>query len=354
MAVVKADGYGHGAVETAAAAIRSGAEYLGVAFLDEAIQLRNAGIEKPILILGYTPPSSVEAAVIHQISITVFTEDVLDKVIVCAQRLGQKAVIHLKVDTGMSRIGVCTVQEALAMASKARSSELVHLEGIFTHFADADNNDSKFTQHQFRHFTDIINKLGQENIHFPIKHCCNSAAAMAYPEMHMDMVRLGISMYGLLPSPAMRTLSYPLCPAMSMKTKISMLKSVAEGACIGYGCSFETDRESKIATIPVGYADGFPRLLSNMGFILVRGRRAPIVGKICMDQTMIDVTEIPEVRSGDEVTLFGRSGSGVLPVDEIAELAQTINYETVCSVGKRVPRIYLSNGLPIRTSNNLV
>ncbi|NOU96568.1 alanine racemase [Paenibacillus sp. LMG 31456] len=354
MAVVKADGYGHGAIEVATAAIHAGADYLGIAFLDEALQLRNAGIDKPILVLGYTPPHSVEAAIKQDITITVFSDEVLEEIIACTERLDHRARIHLKVDTGMSRVGVSTIEEAFTLAFKTVSSRLVSLEGMFTHFADADNEDDSFTQQQFQLFKSFIEELEKRHIHIPIKHCCNSAAAMTTPAMHLNMVRIGISLYGLLPFKQIRSNNHPICQAMSFKTKISALKTVAANCPVSYGCTFKPIKDSRIATIPVGYADGLSRLLSNKGYVLVHGQRVPIIGKICMDQTMLDVTSLPHIQVGDEVTLFGWSEESLLSVDEIADYMNTINYEVVCSVGKRVPRVYVRNGQIISAQNHLI
>jgi alanine racemase len=354
MAVVKADGYGHGALEIAKTAIKAGADYLGVAFLDEAIQLRNGGIDSPILILGYTPFHSIEAAVKHHITITVFTDDVLDEIIACTERLGQLARIHLKVDTGMARLGISTKEEALSLCRKAMSSRFVILEGLFTHFANADNIDSSFTRMQFQMFSSLIEFLDEKQIPIPIKHCCNSAATMNFSEMHLDMARIGISLYGLLPSGENRHHAYPLQQAMDFKSKISSLKSVPKNHTISYGCTFRTEKDSMIATIPVGYADGISRLLSNRGFFLVMGQRVPIIGRVCMDQTMLDVTSVSHVQIGDEVTLFGKYEKSFLSIDELASLMNTINYEIVCSVGKRVPRVYIQNGGIVQIKNHIL
>jgi alanine racemase len=348
MAVVKADGYGHGAVEVAQAAIKGGADYLGVAFLDEALQLRNACITSPILILGYTAPQYVETAIKHDITMTLFSEEVLDSIIQQATKLGKQAKVHLKVDTGMGRIGVQTKEEALKLAKKALSSDWVILEGIFTHFADADNPDPSYTHQQFANFMEVIGYLRKHGIEIPIKHCCNSAATMNFPEFHLDMVRVGISLYGLLPSPDIKHQSFALKQALTFKTKIAALKQVESGQAISYGCTYKTEREAVIATIPVGYADGLSRLLSNRGTMTVRNTKVPIVGRVCMDQTMLDVSAIPEVKVGDEVTIFADQ-----QIDEVAELMGTINYEVVCLIGKRVPRVYRYQNEIVKITNLL-
>lgn len=344
MAVVKADGYGHGAVEVARTAVEAGADYLGVALLDEALELRAAGIGSPILALGYTPPRSVETAVRHGITITVFSDAVLDEVMRCADRQRKTALIHLKMDTGMTRIGLTDMEQIRTMAERAMSSPYVAVEGLFTHFAEADVPDSAYTRAQYGRFAECIDYLQERGVRIPLNHCCNSAAVIHFPDMHLDMVRVGIGMYGLSPSPAMKASMHFLKQAMHFKTRISMLRPVPEGQPVGYGCTYSPPRDSLIATVPVGYADGWSRALSGKGSVLVRGRRAPVAGRICMDQAMIDVTAVPGAAVGDEVTLFGGTPedgeTGIIPIDEIASHMNTINYEVVCLIGKRVPRIY--------------
>jgi alanine racemase len=346
MAVVKADGYGHGAVGVAQAAIKGGADYLGVAFLDEALQLRHAGITTPVLILGYTAPHYVEPAIKNDITMTLFSEEVLDSVMEHAEKLNKKAKIHLKVDTGMGRVGVQTKEEALKLAKKALSSPWIVLEGIFTHFADADSSDPSYTKQQFANFVEVIDYLRGHEIEIPIKHCCNSAGTMNFPEFHLDMVRVGISLYGLLPSPDVAHQAFHLKQALTFKTKIAAVKRVKRGQAISYGCTYKTEREAIIATIPVGYADGLSRLLSNRGTMTVCGKQVPIVGRVCMDQTMLDVSAISNVQVGDEVTIFGDK-----QIDEVAKLMGTINYEVVCLIGKRVPRVYLYQNEIVKIEN---
>lgn len=346
MAVVKANGYGHGAVEAANAAISAGADRLGVAIVDEALQLRAAGIRRPIIVLGYTPPSSVRIAIEHDVTITVFTDDVLKQLIVEAESLGKQARIHLKIDTGMNRIGITDPQEALFIARKANRSPFVVLEGIFTHFADADNEDPTYTMLQFQSFNETFGLLEKNGIQIPFRHCCNSAAAMRYPHMHQDMVRIGIALYGLSPFPNTQLPDYPLKPAMSLVTRICAIKRIKAGQSVGYGCTFVAARDTIIATIPIGYADGLPRRLSNKGTALLHGARVPYAGKVCMDQTMLDITDVPGASVGDEVVLFGMAGDGVndyggsIAIDEMASMLETISYEVVCTVGSRVSRVY--------------
>ncbi|MBE1445492.1 alanine racemase [Paenibacillus sp. OAS669] len=355
MAVVKADAYGHGAVETAKAAVAAGADYLGVAIVDEALQLRKAGIECPILVLGYTAPRAVEAAIRHRIALTVFTNEVLDCVMDCSYRLQQPAVLHIKIDTGMSRLGITEEDEVLAFVRKASRSPYLRMEGIFTHFAQADHDDTSYTWRQYEAFAAILRRLKQEGLSIPIAHCCNSAAAQRFPSMHMDMVRIGISLYGLIPSPGMKGTAVGLRQAFQLKSSVASLKQIPAGQPISYGGTFRPERESMIAVIPIGYADGLSRALSNRGSVLIHGHRAPIVGTICMDQTMLDVTDMADVRVGDEVILYGGGeGSCGISMDEAAALQQTINYEIVCTVGRRVPRLYLRDGQVIGYSSTLL
>jgi alanine racemase len=341
MAVVKADGYGHGAIEIAKTAIQMGADYLAVALLDEAIQLREAGITEPILVLGYTPSRSVTEAIIQNITLTVFDHEIMDEIINQSSFLNRTASIHLKVDTGMSRIGVTSPEDAFILAAKANMADNVHLEGIFTHFSNADSEDSSFTDTQFQKFKLVLEYLEKHNIYIPIKHCCNSAATMKFPKMHLDMVRVGVALYGLYPDASLKKLPILLKQAMSFKTRIAAIKKVAESQPISYGCTFKPTKESIIATIPVGYADGLSRQLSNRGSLLVQGQKAKIAGRVCMDQSMIDITDLPTCSLGDEVVIFGETQSSFQSVDDIAELMGTINYEVVCLIGKRVPRVYV-------------
>ncbi|SDE67458.1 alanine racemase [Paenibacillus sp. UNCCL117] len=352
MAVVKADGYGHGAAEAAFMALEAGADYLGVAFVDEAVQLRHAGVQAPILILGCTPPHAVEAAIRQRLTITVSSRDMLDDVTRCAKTIGLQAIVHLKIDTGMSRLGFAP-EEALSVCL-ASASPLVAIEGIFTHFADADNSDPAFTREQYGAFVSLLERLSESGVHIPIKHCCNSAAAMKFPDMHMDMVRIGIAMYGLTPLPGEPHPAYPLREAMQLKTNISYVKPVHKNKPVSYGLTYRTDKDSLVATLPIGYADGLSRRLSNNGFALVRGRRVPIIGRVCMDQTMIDVTSFPGLKAGEEATLFGASEGDRISIHEIAARMGTIPYEVVCLIGKRVPREYVRHGELVAATNLLL
>lgn len=338
MAVVKADGYGHGAEKVAKTAIETGADYLAVAFLDEAIKLRMDGISAPILILGYTPVRSIREAIKQNMTITVFDHEVLDEIIVQSSQLQKRTVIHIKVDTGMSRIGLSSADQVLSLARKVLAAPYIQLEGIFTHFANSDSEDPSFTYSQFHKFIEITSFLEKEGIHIPFRHCCNSAATLRFPEMHLDMVRVGIALYGLYPDASLKKHPIHLKQAMSFHTRIVAINNVPSSQPVGYGCTWRLNRgDSIIATLPIGYADGLSRLLSNRGNVLLHGKRAPIRGRVCMDQTMIEITEIPNAKTGDMVTIFGENQS----VDTIAELMGTIHYETVCLIGKRVPRVYV-------------
>lgn len=351
MAVVKADGYGHGSIEVAKAAIEAGADYLAVALLDEALLLRQAGIHFPLLVLGYTGADGAEAAVEHDIALTVFTKSELKKVEQVAKQKKKQARIHLKIETGMNRIGLGNSAEVLDMV-KAISPDYVKIEGAFTHFADADNTDVSYTRKQFKRFREIIQELEAKGISIPIKHCCNTAGTIQFPEMHLDMVRVGIGLYGLYPSEHLRK-KITLLQAMSLKTKPVLIKTVEAGEPISYGCTFIPKEKSMIATIPIGYADGFSRLLSNRGEVIAGGKRAPIVGRICMDQSMIDITHIQDIDVTDTITIFGEPSEGYIYMGELADLIGTIHYEMACLIGKRVPRVYKKDGKVIKEKSLL-
>ncbi|MBO9605684.1 MAG: alanine racemase [Paenibacillaceae bacterium] len=354
MAVVKADGYGHGAVQAALSAQRAGADCFGVAIVDEALRLREAGIAQPILVLGYTPPRAAELAVRHDIALTVCSEDTLDGILEAAERLDRQAVIHLKLETGMGRLGATTADQALALIRKAKQSKRVAVEGVFTHLASADAENPVYSMRQFRLFQSMVGELEAAGEHIPLRHVCNSAGTIRFPHMHLGMVRVGIGLYGLSPfgcgafddhadAAFGRCVSFAagLQPAMSLRTRIAAVTAYAAGQPIGYSGTFRTARPSRIAVLPIGYADGLRRGLSNRGAALVRGMRAPIVGNVCMDQTMLDVTGVPGAQSGDEAVLFGADDTGgALPCDEMAAQLGTIHYEVVCAVGARVPRVY--------------
>jgi alanine racemase len=353
MAVVKADGYGHGAVEVSKASIEAGAEYLSVALLDEAVELREAGFTLPILVLGYTSVHAIEKAVTENIALTIFSHETLDEIIYQAAKLKKTATVHIKIDTGMSRIGVTTHEDALILAKKCLNAPYIYLEGVFTHFANADCEDPTYTVKQFESFMSYIKMFNQNDIIIPIKHCCNSAATMLYPDMHLDMVRVGIALYGLYPDVCLKGNDIVLVQAMSLKTKIAHIKTVPAGQPIGYGCTFAPSKDSVIATLPIGYADGVSRRLSNRAEVLTHGRVAPITGRVCMDQMMIDVSQIPNSKIGDEVAIFGHNQDAFHSVEIIAALMETNNHEVVCGVSKRVPRVYVTKQQQEETNGQL-
>ncbi|NLJ31420.1 MAG: alanine racemase [Clostridiales bacterium] len=348
--VIKADAYGHGAEVLAAEYEALGANWFAVSNLEEAVQLRNAGIRLPILILGYTPASCAKTLSDRNIAQSVLSADYAKALSAQAVKDGVRVRAHIKLDTGMSRIGFFfqkPERDRASLDAVEQSCRLPGLEpeGIFTHFAVADEGGGGrgYTLTQFENFTKAISLLEQRGIHFSIRHCANSAAIFDYPETQLDMVRPGIVLYGLMPSGEL--INKPdLHPAMQLKSIISQVKTVQPQTSVSYGCCFVTDRPTRVATVPIGYADGYPRRLFESAGMLVRGKRAKIIGRVCMDQLMLNVTDIPDAREGDIVTVFGRDGDAFLPVDELAKYNQTINYELVCLVSKRVPRIYFKNG----------
>ncbi|NLY84891.1 MAG: alanine racemase [Tissierellia bacterium] len=343
-AVVKANGYGHGSVEIAQTFLDNGADRLAVAVLTEAIELRKGGITAPILIMGYTPTSLFEKVVEYDIIQTIYSYQDAKVLSDIAVKLNKKALIHIKIDSGMGRIGLLPNDDSIEEILRISKLPNIYIEGIFTHFAMADYLDKSHAMTQFKKFTWVIEKLEEKGLDIPIKHTSNSAAIIDLPEFNLNMVRAGIMIYGLKPSDEVKLDKVDLKPAMTLKARISHLKTVPKGTGISYGQIFVTERESKIATLPIGYADGFTRLLTEKAEVYVNGKRAKIVGKICMDQCMIDVTDIEDVKIGDEVVLFGYGKEGYPHIDEVAEKLGTINYEIACMVGRRVPRVYISKG----------
>ncbi|MDD4599563.1 MAG: alanine racemase [Negativicutes bacterium] len=336
-AVIKADAYGHGTSAVVRTVMNAGADYLGVAILNEAIDLRREGFTIPILVLGYTPPRQAAQIVDNNVTQTVFNYDVAEAISNAAVAVGQKAKIHLKIDTGMNRIGI-RPEDAGDFAEAVAKLPGIELEGVYSHFATADSQDKAYVLEQFGRFKEALAMIEAKGIQIPIKHIANSAATLDLPETHLDMVRPGIIMYGLWPSNEVDK-KLDLKPAMKFKAKVSLVKDVPANASVSYGQNFYTQKASRIATLPVGYADGWLRQLSGKASVLIRGQRAPVVGSVCMDQCMVDVTNIPGVSQGDVALLFG---GAELPAEEIADKLGTINYEVICLVGKRVPRHYVS------------
>lgn len=352
MAVVKADAYGHGAIFVARAALKAGATYLGVALVDEGIELREAGITAPILVLGYTSSEDVYEALAYDLTLTVFSDESLRIVNQMGKRLNKKAKIHVKVDTGMSRMGLWGT-EAIPFIMQAIQMENVDVEGVFTHFSTADEQDQTYTRKQEHLFQQVVHHLKQRELPIPLIHCANSAAAMQFPKRVYNMIRLGISLYGLYPSCEVNQQAVPLLPALKLKSQVVQLKQPSAGVGIGYGKTYIADGHARIATVPIGYADGINRHLSNVGHALVNGVRVPIIGRICMDYLMLDVTKAWPVHVGDEVVLYGNQDSECIHIDEVAKQLKTINYEVTCMLGHRLPRVYFSQGKQVAVVNRL-
>ncbi len=355
MGVVKADAYGHGVMEVAKTLLENGASRFAVSMLDEAIQLRRAGIEVPILILGYTDPRRANEIIENDVTQSVFSHDLAQALSDEAVRQGKKVKIHIKIDTGMSRIGFLPGYSAVKNVVEISRLPNIIIEGLFTHFATADEKNREYTNTQFERFMSICCELQRIGIHIPVKHCANSAAIIEYPEMHLDMVRPGIILYGMYPSDDVNKAKIDLKPAMTLKANVIMVKEVEKNTSISYGRIFTTGRTSKIATIPIGYADGFNRMLSNKGKVLINGEFAPVVGRVCMDQCMVDITDIgSNVEVGDEVVLIGAQGQNNITAEDVAQTIGMINYELVCIVGKRIPRAFVKDGKISKILNYLI
>lgn len=355
MAVVKADAYGHGVLETVSTIVENGASRLAVSMLDEAIQLRKIGIDIPILVLSHTNPKRADELIKYQITQTVYSHDMAKVLSDEALRQGVKARVHIKIDTGMTRVGFPPGYSAVKDVVEIQKLPGIIVEGIFSHFATADEKDSNYTMHQMELFESIISELNRIGILIPIRHISNSAAVLQYPEFSMELVRPGIILYGIYPSEDVSKEVADLKPAMTLKTNIAMVKWVETGTTVSYGRKYTTGRRSLVATIPVGYADGYSRLLSGKSRVLVNGQFAPVVGSICMDQCMIDITDIDgDVNIGDEVVLLGKQGNNEITAQELAGYMGTIPYEVVCIIGKRVPRVYLKNGKIVNVLNYLI
>ena len=338
-AVVKANGYGHGAVKVAEK-VADMVDFFAVATIEEALDLRQGGVVLPILVLGYVHHGRNEEAICNNIRLTVYNYEMARRISESARLTGRNAKIHIKLDTGMSRIGFPVSGETVDTVKKIHNIPNIEIEGLFTHLYAADERSKASAMKQilaFREFADDLEKAG---IPIPIKHCSNSAAAINLSLANFDMVRLGIAMYGLYPSKYVK--SIPLKPALTLKSHITMVKTIKEGSVVSYGATWTAPKDSVIATVPVGYADGYMRILSNRGFVLIHGKKAPVIGRVCMDQLMVDVSRISNVKMFDEVVLIGRQKDAQISAEEVAELADTINYEIVCAVSERVPRVYHS------------
>lgn len=352
IAAVKANGYGHGAFQVAAIALEAGADYLGVAILDEALSLRRQGIKAPILVLGWVRPCDINLAAENKIILTIFQDDWLHQ---ARDYLYPhlKCLFHLKIDTGMGRIGIRSKSEGKAVIDFIKENSQFELEGVYTHFATADEKDLAYFEKQYERFNEMLGWLKAEKVNFPFIHCGNSAATIRFPTKMFTMTRVGISMYGLTPSREIEgEIPFELKEAFSFHSKIIHVKEIYANEGIGYGATYKAKQKEWIATIPVGYGDGWIRQNSRNGFVLVDGERVPIVGRVCMDQMMVKLNK--KVAIGTQVTLIGKQMGEMIPVDEVAERLQTINYEITCLIGSRVPRVFLKNRQIIEIDNKIL
>lgn len=337
LAVVKASAYGHGAVPVAKRLILQGIDMLGTATVEEGIELRDAGITHPILVLSGINPEEIPYLIAHNLTPVIYSFSLAKLLSEESKKTGKSIRVHVKIDTGMGRFGIIA-EEAIETIKKLSSLKGLVLEGIMTHFSDADLSDKGFAEYQLKRFNKAIEGLKSSGINFPICHAANSAAILTFGHSHLDMVRPGIMLYGYLPSD--HVVCPDLHPSLTLKSRILSIKKVPAGTPISYGRTFVTRRESLIAILPIGYADGYNRLLSNKGEAIIKGKRVPVIGRICMDTTMVDVTDIPEINEGDEAVLLGRQGDESIFADEIAVKTGTIPYEVLCSISRRVPRVY--------------
>ena len=345
IAVIKADGYGHGAVQIAQ--MLENLEYIwgyAVATLDEAVVLKAEGMNKPILVLGCVFPDQYMEMLKYNIRMNVYTEEMAEAISQMAAREGMTAYMHIKLDTGMTRLGFDTSEKSVEAIHRISTMKNICMEGIFTHFAKADEADKTFTQKQIKDFMWMTQRLKEKGVEFQYEHCANSAAIIDVSVAHFDLVRAGISIFGLYPSDEVNKELVKLKPALALKSHVAFVKEIQVGTPISYGGTFVSDKPMTIATIPVGYADGYPRNLSNLGYVLIRGKKAPIVGRVCMDQFMVDVTDIEGVSFGDNVTLIGKDGKETISVEDLSDLSGRFNYEFICDLGKRIPRVYVRDG----------
>jgi len=339
-AVVKANGYGHGAHQVAKVALDNGAERLAVSRVEEGVELRHSGIDAPILVMGYATPAQAASIVQHRLTPTVTSwELALALSAAVAEQAAPALAVHLKIDTGLGRFGLLP-EEVLDFARALRQLPGLLLEGIYSHFSSADEADTSHTYRQFEMYRQLVSQLGSAGIHAAIHHIGNSAATLRFPEMHLDMVRCGIALYGLRPSPDTE-MPLTLRPAMALKTRVGRVCTLPPAWGVSYGRDYVTTVPIPVALVPVGYGDGYHRLVSNRGQVLIHSQRAPMLGRVCMDQFVVDVSRIDSVNPGDEIVLFGQQGQAELPADEVAAWAGTINYEVITSILPRVPRVYL-------------
>jgi alanine racemase len=345
-AVIKADGYGHGAVAIAETLLENGADRFAVATLSEAIQLKTFFPNIETMILGYTPSELAKEVVEHNIIQTIYTIEQAKEFSKIALLLNKEIVVHIKLDSGMNRLGMVFSDETIDTILEMSKLDGLVIEGIFTHFSTADELDKEYTKQQVEKYKYIVNSLEQRGLYIPIKHVSNSAGIIDLPEFNFDMVRAGIMLYGLYPSKEVNHETVKLKEVMCLKAKISQVKKLAAGSGVSYGLKYKCDKDSLVATLPIGYADGYTRMLSGKGKVLVSGSIVPVIGNICMDQCIIDVTGL-DVKMGDEVVLFGGNDSNGISIDSVADLLNTINYEIVCMIDKRVPRLYIKDGKEI-------
>lgn len=344
LAVVKGDAYGHGAIEVTKALSEIGTYGFAVATVGEALALRRAGITKPILILDFVFPNQFETIIRNDIMLTVFQYGIAKELNEAAQSMGTTAHIHIKVDTGMGRIGYIPDSESIDEICRIAQLPNIEIDGIFTHFACADEVDKTSMNKQYEKFKSFVEKLEERGINIPTKHVCNSAAIIDKDDNFLNLVRSGIVTYGLYPSENVHKEKLNVHPAMELHSVVINIKTIHEGDTVSYGSTYVADKPTVIATIPVGYADGYPRGLSNEGSVLIHGKRAKIVGRVCMDQFMVDVTDIPDVSIGDNVTLIGKDGDDCITCEEIGDISGRFNYEFLCCITRRVPRVYIRNG----------
>ena len=346
--VLKADGYGHGAVPLAKEAEKEERVWgIAVATVEEALELRRGGIKKPLLILGYTYQEDYDLIAEEELRPTVFKLSMAQELSQAALRKNKTIKIHIKIDTGMSRIGYRDLEKSVPEILEISRLPGLEIEGLFTHFARADEKETTPAYQQLEKYQAFQKALKEAGLKIPLCHCSNSAGIIRIPEANMDAVRAGIILYGLYPSEEVEKEPVPLKPLMTLKSHIAYIKTLEPGVQISYGGTYTTQKETRVATIPVGYADGYARSLSNKGWVLIRGKKAPILGRVCMDQFMVDVTDIPEVRELDEVILLGKSGDQQITMEELGELSGRFNYEFACCISKRVPRIYFKGGKAI-------
>lgn len=352
MGVIKTDGYGHGAIPIGRELEKLDVTWgYATATVEEAQILRENGLKKPILVLGASFPESYGLLAEKEIRATVFSLRQAQALEQYAKEAERKIIVHVKIDTGLSRLGFQVTEEAADEIAQISVMPHIVIEGMFTHFAKADARDKAMANAQIHKFSQMREMLGERGVEVPILHCSNSAAIIDMPAANMSVVRAGISLYGMWPSDEVQKNNLDLQPVLSLKSQIVFVKELEAGRTISYGATYETTRRERIATIPIGYGDGYPRSLSNKGYVLIHGKRAPICGRICMDQFMVNVSHIPEAKEGDTVVLVGRDGQEVISMEEIGELSGRFNYEFACDLGKRIPRVYVKGGKVIETKD---